>query len=171
MKHKLVSSIIVVTGMVALFLAACTTQKTAATAVLPQVDSKTPDISLTPAATGTNAMLMGKDGALGKGRMPQIMYSIDREKVYLNDGSTLRVLNTKDMSEISLLKNISDNGYGYLKAVSPDGSLVIIESWYKFQVMDIRTQQTLTFSNGYQGSERDAPIFRSDGRYIIYRAT
>jgi WD40 repeat protein len=159
--------------MVALVSCGPATPVPTVTPTLALTATRTPTLAPTssriPGATATSFPKLTELTTLGKGILPQILRSADGQKIFLSDGYSLRILNATDESEIGTVP-LSEDGYGYIATVSPDGSMVVTGGLFGgFQVMDVATQKELASSNGGIGGAV-GEVFTPDGKYLAYRS-
>ena len=121
----------------------------------------------TPIPTAKPFVRLEELATLGKGVMPEIWRSQDDSKVFLSDYYSVRVLNASDYSEITTITNLGEESHGFVDAISPNGSLIVIDGMHGFSVIDIETQQVVALGYG-GGGGTNGRIFTPDGKYIIY---
>jgi WD40 repeat protein len=133
--------------------------------------TRAPTKTLTPrptqTPTATSYPTLTQLGTLGQGTVPQIIYSPDGQRAFMSNGYTVRVLSTGDYNEITSFE-ISDDGYGWIGPVSPDGKAILSHSFYGFAILDIETQEKIGRGYGGMGST-SGEVFTPNGRYVIYK--
>ncbi len=161
--------IIITLGFLILFAISCgpVTQLPFDTPTPNLTASNTPSPSQTPTATPYTQLV--KLAEMGKGTLPEIARSPDGKSVIVNDGYTLRQLDSSDYSEISTMK-VSDDGYAGGISFSPYGQFITISSGFSgFDVIDLGSQRTVAHGYGGNGSAY-GPVFTPDNQSVLYLA-
>ena len=118
----------------------------------------------TPIPTAKSSAQLEEVATFGKGILPKILHSPDGSKIFLSDGSSVRILNASDYSEITSFTN-PDDYYGYVDSISLDNSMMIIHGLGGgFHVVEIETQRIVARGGGFTSGM----VFTPDKKYVIY---
>lgn len=129
--------------------------------------------ALTPAATtapqppGWTGLSLDELASLGKGTLPQIVYSQDGSRIYTSDGFHVEVLDSATREMLSSFE-ISEDGYSGIVSISPDGNLIVVDFWSGFSVLNADTGEEIARGSGGNGVAL-GPVFTGDSRFVVYR--
>ncbi|MBI5934160.1 MAG: WD40 repeat domain-containing protein [Chloroflexi bacterium] len=137
------------------------------TPTIIRTPTRTPLPTITKIPNATPFAQLKKLATLGEGVLPQIVYSHDGKKALISDGVILRVINLDNYKEISAFQ-ISDYPNTRILATSPDDSLVIVDYFGHFRVIELNTHKEVAFGKGFSGWAMGS-LFTPDGKHIVYR--
>lgn len=103
---------------------------------------------------------------LGKGSSSSLYRSPDGKLAALVEGNFLKWYNAANMTFLGSI-DVGDNFYAWI-TFSPDDKLIILESSFGAQVIELASQSVIGRLFGGNGST-DGYTFTKDGKYIAYR--
>jgi WD40 repeat protein len=124
--------------------------------------------SLTPTKTSIPVPKLNLIETLGKGHAQNFLRSPDGSKVFLSNGDNIDVLDGYDYHLIKTIP-VPRNPPRFVSNVNNDGSLLILNDMYGFDVLEVETGKIIGTGWGGMGST-SGESFTDNDQYVLYSA-